>query len=276
MNRITSYVTSLAVTLSLALATIGCQDNKEPQKPAPSAKKTTPTVTVPTTKPVKPAPPVVVRPKTLFERLGGTAAISKVVDDFVAIAAPDPNVNFTRKGHPNEWDATPENVAKLKKGLVDFIGSATGGTVAYSGRDMVTAHKGMEITDAEFDALAADLKAALDKNKIPAAEQTELLTIVGTTRKAIVQPAAVKPAVDKPKPDGAKPDVKPEDSKPDAKPDEAKPGTEPKPDDTKAPDEKPATPDAPKKPTPDDAAGKEAPDKDAGVKDPAPAEPASK
>jgi hemoglobin len=75
----------------------------------------------------------------------------------------------------------------LKKHLVDMIGAASGGPQKYTGRDMKTAHAGMKITDAEFDALAADLIESLNKFKVPEAEQKELLGVVGSTRKDIVE-----------------------------------------------------------------------------------------
>ena len=45
-----------------------------------------------------------------------------------------------------EWQATPENVAMLKKHLVEFVAMATGGPQKYGGRDMKSAHAGMGIT----------------------------------------------------------------------------------------------------------------------------------
>jgi hemoglobin len=125
--------------------------------------------------------------KTLYERLGGEPAIRAVVDDFVARSAPDPQVNFTRKGTGKEWNATPENVQKVKDGLVRFIAQVVGGPQNYEGRDMKNLHRGMKITNAEFNALAAHLKASLDKFKVPAQEQSELLTAVEGTRKDIVE-----------------------------------------------------------------------------------------
>src|SRR5262249_10305730 len=92
--------------------------------------------------------------KSLYERLGGEAALKAVVDDFVARTAANPKVNFPRKGTPVEWKATDENVALLKKRLVQFIGKATGGPQKYEGKDMKTVHKGMEITEDEFNAMA--------------------------------------------------------------------------------------------------------------------------
>lgn len=124
--------------------------------------------------------------KSLYERLGGEPALTAVVDDFVGRAASDPKVDFTRKGAAAEWPATPENVAHLKKMLVQFIAMATGGPQQYTGRDMKSAHAGMNITDAEFNALAADLAASLDKFKVPKAEKDELMAIAASTRGDIV------------------------------------------------------------------------------------------
>lgn len=124
---------------------------------------------------------------SLYDRLGGEAAIRVVVDDFVARAAADDTLNFTRQGTDNAWDATPENVQLLKDRLVQFIGNATGGPQVYEGQDMATAHTGMAITNAEFDRLGGHLVAALQAAGVPAAEQQELVAIVGSTRSAIVE-----------------------------------------------------------------------------------------
>lgn len=123
---------------------------------------------------------------SLYDRLGGEPAIRSVVDDFVARAAADDTLNFTRRGTANEWEATPENVALLKERLVQFVGQATGGPQTYEGQDMATSHAGMEITDAEFDRLGGHLQASLQAHDVPAQEQQELLAIVETTRGAIV------------------------------------------------------------------------------------------
>ncbi len=124
--------------------------------------------------------------RSLYERLGGEAAIAAVVDEFVGRAAGDPKVNFTRQGTSMAWEASAKNVARLKSLLVQFIGMATGGPQKYQGRGMKEVHAGMRITDAEFDALAGDLQASLVHFKVPWAEQEELLAIVGTTRGEIV------------------------------------------------------------------------------------------
>ena len=125
--------------------------------------------------------------KSLYDRLGGEPAITAVVGEFVGRAASNPKVNFTRVGLPSEWKATDENVAKLKKHLVQFVCVATGGPQKYEGRDMKSSHAGMKITNAEFDAIAGDLIDSLKKFKVPQAEIDELVGIVGGTRGDIVE-----------------------------------------------------------------------------------------
>ncbi len=117
---------------------------------------------------------------TLYQRLGGREAIKGVVDDFVANMAADPRVNGRFKG----LDAG--GVAKLQTNIADQICDATGGPCAYLGRDMKAVHAGMGITDAEWNAAVEDLVKSLNKFKVGAKEQQELLAILGPMKKDIV------------------------------------------------------------------------------------------
>jgi len=125
--------------------------------------------------------------RTLYDRLGGENAIRAVIDDFVARAAADPKVNFTRKGTAAEWKATPEAVDHLKKMLVDLTVQATGGPQRYKGKDLKESHRDMRITQDEFDASVADLKASLEKFNVGSREQEELLAIVKSKAGDIVE-----------------------------------------------------------------------------------------
>jgi hemoglobin len=116
--------------------------------------------------------------KSLYERLGGKEAITAVVDDFVARVAADKRINSS---------FAKANVPRLKMMLVDQICEATGGPCKYTGRDMKTTHKGMGITNADFDALVGDLVASLDKFKVGEREKQELLAALGPMRKDIVE-----------------------------------------------------------------------------------------
>ncbi|HTL18099.1 MAG TPA: hypothetical protein VL793_12755, partial [Patescibacteria group bacterium] len=68
----------------------------------------------------------------LFDRLGGEVGISNIVADLTPRVLDDPRVNWARKGvtrggfsiHRGKsvtWNATPENVAQLKRHLVQFL-----------------------------------------------------------------------------------------------------------------------------------------------------------
>jgi hemoglobin len=134
------------------------------------------------------APPkdkkVGVAPATLWERLGGEKSVKVVVHDFVLAAAEDKKVNFTRDG---KYKLDAKGVEHLEKTLVELISENTGGTLKYSGKSMKDVHKGMMITDAEFDALGAILVATLKKYKVADSDIADLVKIVESTRKDIVE-----------------------------------------------------------------------------------------
>jgi len=115
--------------------------------------------------------------KSLYERLGGQGAIVAVVDDFVGNVAADSRINkFFGK----------TDIPRLKRLLVEQICAGTGGPCTYTGRDMKSAHAGMGINDAQFNALVEDLVKSLDKFKVPEKEKGELLGILGPMKPSIV------------------------------------------------------------------------------------------
>jgi hemoglobin len=116
--------------------------------------------------------------KSLYERLGGKEAITAVVDDFVGRVAADNRINgFFAKA----------NIPRLKTQLVNQICEASGGPCKYTGADMKTAHRGMGVTNAAFDALVGDLVATLDKFKVGDREKNDLLGALGPMKKDIVE-----------------------------------------------------------------------------------------
>jgi len=120
--------------------------------------------------------------KTLYARLGGKKAITAVVDQFVSNVASDTRINKAFAAAAND----PKRLAKFKGNLVDQICQASGGPCKYKGKDMVTAHKGMNISDADFNALVEDLVAALDQFHVGATEKNELLGALGPMKGDIV------------------------------------------------------------------------------------------
>ena len=162
---------------------------KAKQKTAEAATEKRPDVLRPPQPQTQPPPP----PGTLWERLGGETGVKKIIDDFVALAGPDPKVNFSRNG---KYKLDTSAVTHLKGQLLDFFSQATGGLYLYHGKSMKEAHRGMAITDAEFDALAADLQKALQKNGVKSADIDLVMKAIGSTRADIVEP--LKPPEPKP------------------------------------------------------------------------------
>ena len=116
----------------------------------------------------------------LYKRLGGREGIAIVVGDFVTIMAADPRVNARFRS------LKPPEIEKLKSNLSDQICDATGGPCSYLGRDMKAAHKGMEITEAEWNATVENLGKALEKNKVGTEEQKELVAALGPLKPEVV------------------------------------------------------------------------------------------
>jgi hemoglobin len=121
--------------------------------------------------------------KTLYQRLGGKKAITAVVDEFVGRVAADNRIN----GYFKNTASDPKRLAHFKMNLVDQICEASGGPCKYKGKDMKTAHAGMGITDADFNALVEDLVGALDKFKVGTQEKNDLLGALGPMKKDIVE-----------------------------------------------------------------------------------------
>ena len=116
-------------------------------------------------------------PPSLYQRLGGRAAIETMVNDAIDTISADTRIN--QRFH--DLDA-----AKLSKNLVDLVCERSGGPCVYAGKDMSASHEGMYIRDDEFDALVEDMVKSMDKFKMPAREKAELLAMLGKTKNAIV------------------------------------------------------------------------------------------
>lgn len=135
------------------------------------------------------------KPRTLYERIGGREKIAQIVDDVTERAIADPRVNFSRANvertflgsKPPVWQATAENIDRLKQHLTEFLTLAAGGPADYSGRDMREVHKGMRITNTEFDAMVGDIKMSMERLGVKAREQREMLAVIETTRKQVVE-----------------------------------------------------------------------------------------
>lgn len=120
--------------------------------------------------------------KTLFERLGGTDGITTIVDDVVDEHMKNPAVNVRFLPYLE----TPEKMAMIKQHTVNFFSEGSGGPVKYTGRDMPTTHRGMNISHAEYVHVMDDILRVLDRHQIDDDTKKEVLSILWSLKEMII------------------------------------------------------------------------------------------
>lgn len=120
--------------------------------------------------------------KTLFERLGGRSGISCIVDDAIENHMQNPEVNARFLPYKDR----PEKLSVIKKHTIDFFSAGSGGPAEYKGKDMVTAHTGMNISPSEYMHVVDDIFMALDKNSIDEGTKKDVLAILWSLKGMIL------------------------------------------------------------------------------------------
>jgi hemoglobin len=115
--------------------------------------------------------------KSLFERLGGTEGITSLANDLI-------DNHLINKTIATRF--AKSDVPKLKNAAATFFIAGTGGPDVYKGKDVLAAHKGMNISAIEFMAVLDDTLTALKKHKIEQREQEEVLFILYSMRSQVV------------------------------------------------------------------------------------------
>lgn len=116
---------------------------------------------------------------SLYTRLGGREGITRITHDLMSMHLANPVVK-TR--FENAAD-----LARAERHAVEFFCAGAGGPEAYTGRDMVTTHKGMNISEQEFVAVVDDAMAALERNGIDAPTRAEVLAIFWSLKSEVVR-----------------------------------------------------------------------------------------
>jgi hemoglobin len=102
---------------------------------------------------------------SIFDSIGGTPAVRAAVDELYVRLRDDPALA--------EYFVDVD-MAQLKAHQRSFIAAAIGGPQVYSGRDMAAAHRGLDITDADFDAVVGHLVETLTGLGVPTATIGEI------------------------------------------------------------------------------------------------------
>jgi hemoglobin len=114
---------------------------------------------------------------SLYERLGGRGKIHQITEDVWInhISNPDVSARYANS-----------DAEKIKSLVTEFVCWGTGGPEQYSGKDMLTAHRTMNISHREFMAVIDDVMRALEKNKIAKREQNEMLGLLMSLKDQVI------------------------------------------------------------------------------------------
>ena len=115
---------------------------------------------------------------TLYQRLGEEPGLRKIVNDVL-----DKNLNNPRIGHYFKKIDMP----KLKQLVFEFFSMGIGGPHLYTGRDMRTAHTGMNISEEDFESANEDTILALDENGVGPAEKNEVIAILNSMKADVIR-----------------------------------------------------------------------------------------
>lgn len=116
---------------------------------------------------------------TLYERLGKAEGIARIVDDIIAAHLRNPIVK-----------PRFENIKDLehaKRMAREFFCAGSGGPEAYTGKDMLTAHKGMNISEQEYLAVMDDIVGALEKHQVEEATRNDVIAILYSLKGNIIR-----------------------------------------------------------------------------------------
>ena len=120
-------------------------------------------------------------PETLYSRLGGYDAIHAVADHLVGRLRSDPELGrfWAHRGE--------DGLLRERQLLVDFLCQAGGGPMYYTGRNMLTAHRGMRISESDWQLFLGHVRSTLAAFNVPDAEAAAVVGFVESTKDDIVE-----------------------------------------------------------------------------------------
>jgi len=118
--------------------------------------------------------------ESLFQRIGGAAAVDAAVDLFYRKVLTDPDVM-------QFFDTTDMDAQRTKQKA--FLTMVFGGPHEYTGQDMRTAHAQLVkdgLNDSHFDKVARHLQATLEELEVDDISIGEVMAIAGGTRNDVL------------------------------------------------------------------------------------------
>jgi hemoglobin len=121
--------------------------------------------------------------KSLYERLGRTEGIRALVQTVAEAHLANPTI--AKRFEPVAQD--PVRLQVALDHLSNFLESAAGGPAKYTGKSMIEAHKGMNISGEEYLAAMDDIMGALIKHNIDEVSRNEILSMLYHLKSTIVR-----------------------------------------------------------------------------------------
>lgn len=112
-----------------------------------------------------------------YRGLGGQQGIKNIVATLVPLIQADARIKESFA------DTDMKNLAMR---LEEQFCALTGGPCVYKGDEMTDVHRGLKVTNAQFNALAEDLQIAMERNGVPSHVQNKLVAKLAPMQRAIV------------------------------------------------------------------------------------------
>ena len=118
---------------------------------------------------------------SLYERLGGYDGLTGFVDELLPRLQSDPALGrfWAHRG--------ADGIAREKQLLIDYLAHSAGGPLYYTGRNMKLSHKGMRISQDDWDAFLGHAGATMSALGVPEAEQNDVGAFVQSLKADIVE-----------------------------------------------------------------------------------------
>ena len=119
--------------------------------------------------------------KSLYERLGGYDVIVVAVDEILPRLMNDSQLG-------RFWqNRSRDGIARERQLLIDYLCSAAGGPINYTGRGMKLTHDGMGISESDWSLFTGHVGAALDHLSVGDPERGDLLGLIEGLKGDIVE-----------------------------------------------------------------------------------------
>ena len=116
---------------------------------------------------------------SLYQRLGAADGIARLVEDVMAAHLVNPIVKTRFE--------KIKDIEFAKEMAHEFFCAGAGGPEPYTGKDMLTAHKGMDISEQEYLAVTDDIVGTMNKHKLDDSTKNDVIAILYSLKDNIIR-----------------------------------------------------------------------------------------